>query len=58
MLSRLGNFFYVNGALSGRMESEVALEVVDAVTKVTMNDGTVLILQINQALLDDCPTQM
>ena len=43
VLSRSGNFSHVNGALSGRMESEIALEVVDAVTKVMLNDGTVLI---------------
>ena len=47
VLSCLGNFLHVNGASSGRMESDVALEVVDTFTKVTLNDGTFLILQMN-----------
>ena len=57
-LSRSGQYFHVNGALSGRMESDVALEVVDAVSKITLSNGSVFILQMNQSLLDTCPQQM
>ena len=56
ILSRSGTFYHVNGALSGRMESETALEVVDAVTKVTLEDGSSYILQLNQALMNLCPS--
>ena len=49
--------FYVDGALNSRMESDIPLEVVDAVTILTMSDGSKLILQMNQSLLDSCPTQ-
>ena len=57
VLSRPGIKFYVDGALNGRMESDVPLEVVDAVIVLTMSDGSKLILQMNQSLLDSCPTQ-
>ena len=57
VLSRSGIKFYVDGALNGRMESDVPLEVVDAVTMLTMSDGSNIILQMNQSLLDSCPTQ-
>ena len=54
-LSRSGQYFHVNGALSGRMESNIALEVVDAVSKITLSNGSVFILQMNQSLLDTRP---
>ena len=57
VLSRSGMMFYVDGALNGRMESDVPLEVVDAVTMLTMSNGSNIILQMNQSLLDSCPTQ-
>ena len=57
VLSRPGIKFYVDGALNGRMESDIPLEVVDAVTMLTLSDGSKLILQMNQSLLDSCPTQ-
>ena len=57
VLSRSGKFHYVNGALSGRMQAETPLEVVDAVTKITLPDGKCYILQMNQSLLDSCPDQ-
>ena len=57
VLSRSGRYYYVNGALSGRMQNETPLEVVDAVTKVNLNDGKSYILQMNQSLLDSCPNQ-
>ena len=49
--------FYIDGALNGRMESDIPLEVVDAVTMITMSDSSKLILQMNQSLLDLCTTQ-
>ena len=57
VLSPSGTYFHINGALSGRMESETALEVVDAVTKVTLKDGSSYILQLNQSLIDLCSSQ-
>ena len=57
VLSKLGNFFHIYGALSGRMESDIALEVVDTVKNVTIKDGSVHILQMNQSLLDECSSQ-
>ena len=52
VLSRSGLDFYVDGALNDRMESEIPLEVVDAVTMITLNNSSNLILQMNQSLLD------
>ena len=57
VLSRSGMMFYVDGALNGRMEFDIPLEVVDDVTMLTMSDGSKLILQMNQSLLNSCPTQ-
>ena len=57
VLSRSGKFYYVNGALSGRMQAETPLEVVDAVTKITLSNGKSYILQMNQSLLDSSPDQ-
>ena len=57
ILSRLGTFYHVNEALSGHMEPETALEVVDAVTKVTLKNGSCYILYLNQALMNLCPSQ-
>ena len=39
------------------MESEILLEVVNAATMITLKDGSKLILQMNQSLLDSCSTQ-
>ena len=39
------------------MESEIPLEVVDAVTKITLQDGKSFLLQMNPSLIDPCPDQ-
>ena len=57
VVSRSGNFYHVNGALSGRMDSETVLEVINAVTKDTTKDGFSYILQLNQSLLELCSSQ-
>ena len=57
VVSRTGEYFHVNGALTGRMDAEKPLEVVDAVIKVTLQNGNTYLLQMNQSLIDMCPQQ-
>ena len=57
VVSRTGEYFHVNGVLTGWMEADTPLEVVDAVTKVTLKSGTQYLLQMNQSLIDMCPEQ-
>ena len=57
VLSRSRSVFYVNGILTGRMEAEIQLEGIDAMTMVTLKSGNSYILQMNQVLLDLYPSQ-
>lgn len=47
VLSRSEHHYHVNGALSGHIEPEVPLEVVDAIKKVILKNGSIYILQMN-----------
>ena len=44
VVSRTCECFHVNGALTARMGAEKPLEVVDAITKVTLQNGTSYLL--------------
>ena len=57
VISQSGIYYDLNGALQGRMQSSTALEVVDGATLVTFQDGSKVILIVNQALLDTHPGQ-
>ena len=57
ILSRSGKYFYTDGTIIDQLESEFALEVVDTVTLIILQNKSKFILRINQLLLDTCDSQ-